>query len=152
MDRVLIVDDEKEIRDGLRSRLPWGDIKSLELPHDLKQLSESSYSQIISVAVKYMRRNYGDSLTLQSVASEVHITAVWLSKLFKKELNQTFLEYLTSIRMDKAKEMLGDVRFKIYQVSQEVGYRDPVHFSKLFRKSVGLTPKEYRKLRGIQDE
>ncbi|MEK8130015.1 response regulator [Paenibacillus filicis] len=123
----------------------------LELSHELKRLGKP-HSQIISEAVKYMSRNYGDSLTLQGVAAEVHVTPVWLSKLFKKELNQTFLEFLTSIRMEKAKEMLGDVRYKIYQISQDVGYRDPVHFSKLFRKCVGYTPKEYRKLRGIQDE
>ncbi|MBP3965670.1 response regulator [Paenibacillus lignilyticus] len=109
-------------------------------------------SQIISEAEKVIQRNYGDNLTLHTVSLEVHVTPVWLSKLFKKEKQQTFLEYLTEVRIEKAKEMLGDVANKIYQVSQEVGYRDPVHFTKLFKKNVGHTPKEYRKLRGIIDE
>ncbi|OPH55984.1 DNA-binding response regulator [Paenibacillus ferrarius] len=137
--------------DTLESLRNQVEVFLLELSRSLKQLSKPQ-NQIITEAMKYMNRHYADNLTLQGVASEVHVTPVWLSKLFKKEIHQTFLEFLTSLRIEKAKEMLGDVRYKIYQVSQEVGYRDPVHFSKLFRKSVGHTPKEYRKIRGIQDE
>lgn len=125
----------------------------LAIAEDLQmQLVQQPQSQIISEAEKFIKRNYADNLTLQTVSLEVHVTPVWLSKLFKKEKQQTFLEYLTEVRIERAKEMLGDVSNKIYQVSQEVGYRDPVHFTKLFKKNVGHTPKEYRKLRGIIDE
>ncbi|MFC5648246.1 response regulator [Paenibacillus solisilvae] len=109
-------------------------------------------SQIICEAEKILRMQFAESLTLQSVASEVHVTPVWLSKLFKKEKQKTFLESLTDIRMERAKEMLGDVRSKIYQISCQVGYKDPVHFSKLFKKQTGCSPKEYRKQLGISDE
>jgi two-component system response regulator YesN len=112
----------------------------------------SSPGQIIREADKYIRQHYAESLTLPSVAAEVHVTPVWLSKLFKKEMHKTFLEYLTDIRMDKAKEMLADVQYKIYEVSSCVGYKDPVHFTKLFKKQMGCTPKEYRKLQGISDD
>lgn len=108
--------------------------------------------QIIQEADRIIRRRYSESLTLPSVAAEVHVTPVWLSKLFKKELRKTFLEYLTDIRMEKAKKMLADVQYKIYEVSAQVGYKDPVHFTKLFKKQTGLTPKEYRRLQGIADE
>ena len=77
------------------------------------------------------------------------MTPVWLSKLFKKELGKTFLEYLTDIRMERAKRMLEEVQFKVYEVSSQVGYKDPVHFAKLFKKQTGYTPSEYRKLQGI---
>lgn len=48
--------------------------------------------------------------------------------------------------------MLGDTKYKIYQVSNQVGYKDPVHFTKLFKKLVGVTPKEFRRLQGILDD
>lgn len=105
--------------------------------------------QIIQGAEKFIRSRYAEGLTLQSVAEEVHVTPVWLSKLFKKETGKTFLEYLTDIRVERAKRMLDEVQYKIYEVSAEVGYKDPVHFTKLFKKQTGHTPKEYRRLRGI---
>ncbi|QHW32860.1 response regulator [Paenibacillus rhizovicinus] len=108
-----------------------------------------SPSQIIQEAEKFIRKHYAQSLTLQSVAEEVHVTPVWLSKLFKKELGKTFLEYLTDIRMERAKGMLEEVQYKVYEVSSQVGYKDPVHFTKLFKKQTGHTPKEYRRLQGI---
>mgnify|MGYP001171406557 CR=1 FL=1 len=122
-----------------------------EISADFRKLSETP-SQIVSEAEKILNRDYAESLTLQSVASAVHVTPVWLSKLFRKELNQTFLEYLTEIRIKKAKEMLCDVKYKIYQISYQVGYKDPVHFSKLFKKQVGCTPKEFRRMQGVADE
>ncbi|MDG0791393.1 response regulator [Cohnella ginsengisoli] len=109
-------------------------------------------SQIIQEADKFIRAHYAESLTLPSVAAEVHVTPVWLSKLFKKEMHQTFLEYLTDIRMEKAKRMLSDVQYKIYEISAQVGYKDPVHFTKVFKRQTGLTPKEYRRMQGIADE
>ncbi|NBD24668.1 helix-turn-helix domain-containing protein [Paenibacillus glycinis] len=105
--------------------------------------------QIIQAAEKFIRGRYADGLTLQSVAEEVHVTPVWLSKLFKKETGMTFLEYLTEIRMERAKRMLEEVQYKVYEVSTQVGYKDPVHFTKLFKKQTGHTPKEYRRLQGI---
>ncbi|WP_054027366.1 response regulator [Bacillus sp. FJAT-28004] len=118
---------------------------------DFRKLSDTP-SQIVYEAEKILHRDYAESLTLQSVAMAVHVTPVWLSKLFKKEKRKTFLEYLTEIRIEKAKEMLSDIKYKVYQISFQVGYKDPVHFSKLFKKQVGCTPKEYRRQRGIADE
>ncbi|RED64959.1 response regulator [Cohnella lupini] len=123
----------------------------LGMAADFRKMSASP-SQIVLEAEKIIRKRFADNLSLQSVADEVHVTPVWLSKLFKKEKRMTFLEYLTDMRIVKAKEMLGDVRFKIYQISYQVGYKDPVHFTKLFKKQSGLTPKEFRKQRGIVDD
>jgi two-component system response regulator YesN len=123
----------------------------LDMASDFRKLAGSP-SQIVLEAEKMIRKRYSDNLSLQAVADEVHVTPVWLSKLFKKEKRMTFLEYLTDVRITKAKEMLGDVRHKIYQISYQVGYKDPVHFTKLFKKQSGLTPKEFRKQRGIVDD
>ncbi|SFJ78893.1 two-component system, response regulator YesN [Paenibacillus sp. UNC496MF] len=108
-----------------------------------------SPGQIIQAAERFIRDRYAEGLTLQHVAEEVHVTPVWMSKLFKKETGKTFLEYLTDLRMERAKRMLESVQFKVYEVSSQVGYKDPVHFAKLFKKQTGHTPKEYRRLQGI---
>ncbi|QJD87031.1 response regulator [Cohnella herbarum] len=123
----------------------------LSMAADFRKLTASP-SQIVLEAEKMIRKRYSENLSLQIVADEVHVTPVWLSKLFKKEKKQTFLEYLTEVRIMKAKDMLGDVKYKIYQISYQVGYKDPVHFTKLFKKQSGFTPKEYRKQRGIADD
>ncbi|MBB6637250.1 response regulator [Cohnella thailandensis] len=146
--------------------LVWESLEQFDTMESLRDRSEkylldmagdfrkhaASPSQITQEADRYIRKHYAECLTLPSVAAEVHVTPVWLSKLFKKEMRKTFLEHLTDIRMEHAKKMLADVRYKIYEVSSGVGYKDPVHFTKLFKKQLGLTPKEYRKLQGISDE
>ncbi|QNK54908.1 response regulator [Paenibacillus sp. PAMC21692] len=109
-------------------------------------------SQIVHEAQRFILRQYQDNLTLQTVADHVHVTPVWLSKLFKKETEMNFLEYLTDVRMTKAAELLVDLNLKIYQISFMTGYQDPVHFSKLFKKKFGCTPQEYRNSRGCQHE
>lgn len=137
--------------DTLQSLRDQTEIFLQAIAADFRKLSGAP-SQIVYETEKILHRDYAESLTLQSVAMAVHVTPVWLSKLFKKEKRKTFLEYLTEIRIEKAKEMLGDIQYKVYQISFQVGYKDPVHFSKLFKKQVGCTPKEYRRQRGIADE
>ena len=155
---------------GLSSKLKadnpialWEQLEQYDTLQSLRELTEryllamaeewrgqsTAISQIVTEAEKMINKSYASNISLQSVADSVHVTSVWLSKLFRKEKGVTFLEYLTSVRMEKAKLMLGDVKYKIYQISYEVGYKDPVHFSKLFKKQVGCTPKEYRRQKGI---
>jgi two-component system response regulator YesN len=143
--------DELEQFDNLQSLRVRTEQYLLSMAADFRELTASP-SQIVLEAEKIIRKRYSENLSLQIVADEVHVTPVWLSKLFKKEKKKTFLEYLTDVRIMKAKEMLGDVKYKIYQISYQVGYKDPVHFTKLFKKQSGCTPKEYRKQRGIADE
>lgn len=143
--------EQLEQYDNLQSLREQTESYLLNIAADFRKLTASP-SQIVLEAEKIIRKRYADNLSLQIVADEVHVTPVWLSKLFKKEKKKTFLEYLTDVRIMKAKEMLGDVKYKIYQISYQVGYKDPVHFTKLFKKQSGFTPKEYRRQRGIADE
>lgn len=147
----MILWDRLERYDTLESLRGQAELCLLEMARDFAELAASP-GQIIQEAERYILQHYAANLTLQSVAAEVHVTPVWLSKLFKKEKHQTFLEYLTEVRMNNAKKMLGEVKYKIYQISSLVGYKDPVHFTKLFKKQAGCTPKEFRKLQGIADE
>jgi len=143
--------EKLEQYDSLESLRVQAEAHLLAIAADFRKLSVGP-SQIVLIAEQVIRSRYADNLSLQTVADEVHVTPVWLSKLFKRDKQMTFLAYLTEVRIARAKEMLGDVGNKIYQVSYQVGYKDPVHFTKLFKKQTGLTPKEYRKQRGIADE
>ncbi|RKP53065.1 response regulator [Cohnella endophytica] len=143
--------EQLEQFDNLQSLRMKAEQYLLEMAEDFRKMATSP-GQIVLEAEKIIRNRFSENLSLQIVADEVHVTPVWLSKLFKKEKKKTFLEYLTDVRILKAKEMLGDVKFKIYQISYQVGYKDPVHFTKLFKKQSGVTPKEYRKQRGIADD
>ncbi|MFX8098759.1 helix-turn-helix transcriptional regulator, partial [Acinetobacter baumannii] len=72
------------------------------------------------------------------------IHPVWLSQLFKKETGQTYLDYLTNARIKRAKQLLRETSMKIYEIAENIGYRDLKHFGHLFKKRTGRTPKEYR--------
>ena len=69
---------------------------------------------------------------------------IYLSRLFKKEIGMSFTDYLTNIRVDNAKKLMADPSIKIYEISQKIGYAGPKHFSHIFKKTTGITPKEYR--------
>ena len=72
------------------------------------------------------------------------ISPYYFSKLFKEETDQTFVEYLTAIRVEKAKEMLTSPSSSIKEVCAAVGYSDPNYISRIFKKVTGQTPTEYR--------
>ncbi len=87
-------------------------------------------------------RDYG--ISLNTVAEYVNMSPNYFSTVFAQETGRTFIEYITSIRIDKACELLGNTNLKTIDISLEVGYQDAHYFSTLFKKEVGLTPREYR--------
>ncbi|MBS4219293.1 AraC family transcriptional regulator [Bacillus sp. FJAT-49711] len=100
---------------------------------------------VITKALHYMERECNNA-TLESVAEEVYMTPTYLSALFRKNTGYTFISKLTQIRIEKAKTMLKGTPLKNYEVAEMVGYRDSRYFSQIFRKTVGITPTEYREL------
>ncbi len=110
----------------------------------LLQSNESHGHFIIERTKKLLEERYGEPIIQQTLAEELQIHPVWLSQLFKKETGRNFLDYLTEIRMEKAKEMLRGSNQKIYEIANAIGYRDIQYFRKLFKKWTGYTPKEYR--------
>ncbi|WP_235885517.1 response regulator [Paenibacillus cymbidii] len=137
--------------DTLESLQRQATIRLLATAASLKAQSDSR-SQIVHEAKRIIIQRYNDNLTLQMVAEHVHVTPVWLSKLFKKETGMNFLEFMTDIRLTKAAELLTDLNYRVYQISYMIGYQDPVHFSKLFKKKYGCNPQEYRNSKGNQHE
>ncbi|MCD8336043.1 MAG: response regulator [Lachnospiraceae bacterium] len=113
---------------------------------ELREKKNRSQSKsVISQALAYIDQNYADeTISLKEVAGYVNVSANYFSAVFSQEMRQTFVEYLTQKRMERAKELLRTTDLRSAEVAAEVGYRDPHYFSFVFRKTQGLTPRDYR--------
>lgn len=110
---------------------------------------EANFSKPIKSALNYLNHNYTDELlSLEQVSEIVNLNSSYFSALFKKRMGQGFSEYVLQLRIQKAKELLVQTNLNIAQIAQRVGYHDPKHFSKLFKKQCQIKPNEYRKLYG----
>jgi two-component system response regulator YesN len=93
----------------------------------------------------YIDQHYMDAnLSLNEVAARVNLSPSHFSTVFSQETGQTFKEYLTEVRIRRAKELLRSTTLKSFEISYQIGYSDPHYFSYVFRKHTGLSPKEYR--------
>lgn len=103
-------------------------------------------SNEITKAIQYIKHNYPRNISLQQVADHVNLSSGYLSNLFKKELQVTFVEYLNLYRIERAKELLAHTTMKSYDIAVQVGFSpEYTYFSKVFKKVTGLNPNEYRK-------
>lgn len=108
-------------------------------------ISGRRYSDIIEIAKDQIRKTYmSDEISLNTIAAEVGMSPSYFSSIFSKEMGKTFVEYLTEIRMDRAKELLMCSSMKTSEIGYEVGYKDPHYFSYIFKKTQNCTPKEFR--------
>lgn len=104
----------------------------------------SQMNQLIQAAIEYIRAHYGENINLKTVADALFITPAYLSVLFKQETQENFIDYLNHHRIERAKELLKDIRLKNYEVAYRTGFQDEKYFYKLFKKHTGLTPSQYR--------
>ena len=111
----------------------------------LKERSETEMRPI-RLAKRYMQENYNMPITLEDVAAVAGFHPTYFSTVFKKITGENFLEHLSGLRMKEARELLCDDHLRIEDIAEKVGYADAKYFVKLFKKSTGLTPQEYRKL------
>lgn len=111
--------------------------------------SGDRYGDVIQAAKSYMNENYmSEEISLGSVAASVGMSASYFSSIFSQETGRTFVEYLTDIRMEKAKELLMCSSKKTSEIGFDVGYKDSHYFSSIFKKTQGCSPKEYRSRKG----
>ncbi|WP_058302267.1 response regulator [Gorillibacterium timonense] len=137
----------------------WERALKLETLQELKALIEAYLLDLCS-AVQLKRRGrtgsvierierliderFKENLTAADIAAGVYLSPTYVSLLFKQETGETLFEYLTKVRVEQAKELLKDPQIKFYEICEAVGYSDPSHFSKVFKKMTGLTPSAYR--------
>jgi two-component system response regulator YesN len=105
---------------------------------------QSSGKWAVRHAIVYIDENYMKNLSLDLVASQIHLNPVYFGHLFKNETSKNFSDYLVEVRLKHAKQLLQATPLKIYEICERVGYKDIKYFYKLFKKHVGVTPSEYR--------
>lgn len=120
--------------------------KILSTTIDLREaVSRKKYHSILEEAKSYIEQHYDDvNISLNSVAASVNLSPNHFSSIFSQEMGKTFVEYLTFVRMEKAKELLRTSSLKSAEIAYAVGYKDAHYFSYLFKKNQDCTPKEYR--------
>lgn len=106
--------------------------------------SENLQDSQKSIIKKYIKENYKRDLSAGDVAGILGYSDVYFSKIFKQLFDDTFINYLTNLRIEKAKVLLKDVSFNIKEVGASVGYTDSNYFTKVFKRAVGMSPSEYR--------
>ncbi len=122
------------------------------LEHGIRQVFSDSFlpggknKRIISQVLQYIQDNVNTNVTLNEIAQNIYISPNYLGYLFKEEMGMTFNEYLQQYRMKLAQKLLKSHKFKVYEISAMVGYKNPSYFSKLFTEYTGgICPSDYEK-------
>ncbi|AOT71347.1 response regulator transcription factor [Geosporobacter ferrireducens] len=98
----------------------------------------------MNAIVNYVEKNYQNRISLEEVADYVNLNPQYLSRLVKKELGIGFSNYVTNLKIEKAKELLLETDMPVLNISLELSYNEPNYFCRVFKKIVGMTPMEYR--------
>lgn len=134
---ILAIDGHQELR-------KWYIDKLSSACHHIMSHKNEQPVGIVDEAKNYILSNFHKDISLDEVSRLTKISPYYFSKVFKDETGQNFIEYLTSIRVERAKELLGNSKLSIKEICAQSGYSDPNYFSRLFKKCVGVTPTEYR--------
>ncbi|MBP3271919.1 MAG: AraC family transcriptional regulator [Ruminococcus sp.] len=104
-----------------------------------------SCNSTVTNARLFIDKNYTDhDLSLGTVADAVGLSPAYLSALFKRETGSNLSEYITFVRIEHSKELLGRTRKLFYEVADSVGFRDYRYFSQIFKRHTGMTPRQYQ--------
>lgn len=119
-----------------------------QLPEEEVEVPEESGSEannfVVRQALQFLKDNYKEKVTLGQVAEHCYVSQWHLSKLLNRQVKKNFYDILNQIRIEKAKELLCDGSLRISDVSDLVGYGEAAHFSRVFKKEVGMSANEYR--------
>lgn len=135
----------EEIRDFSQVEEVWQ--KNLkEIAREAGAIAERKMnSYYMDQILDYVQKNFMKELSLEEVAEYVNLSVGYLSNYFKGKMGMTFVDYLTKLRIEKAKELLMYTNDKIYKIAEQVGYQNSQYFVTIFKKKTGVTPAEYRK-------
>lgn len=137
LEEFQLIDDLSELKVWCRERLEF-------ITRTINEIREKKVSSLILKSRDYIGTNYASELTLEEVSREVNISPYYFSRLFKDETGENFIEYLTLVRIQKAKELLDEGVLSVKEICFQIGYGDPNYFSRIFKKVVGKTPTEYK--------
>ena len=104
----------------------------------------SGNSLIVAKSLQYINKNYKEKITLKDIEDNLHVNPSYFSTLFKQEMGTTFTEYLNSVKVNYACELLTETNLSIIDISLATGFEDQSYFTKVFKRKCKMTPKEYR--------
>ena len=113
--------------------------------NEVKEKPVVKKERVITGITKYMQEHLSEDVSLHILSEEFHLNSQYISQLFKNEIGVNFLTYLTNIRMEHVKKLLLSTSLSIAEVSEQSGYGDYRVFTKVFKKSEGITPSQYRR-------
>ncbi len=137
VDDLLSIEDPIELKVWCRERIE-------QVSQAIGDMMEKRLNSLILMAVNYIKENYRKEIALEDISREVNISPHYFSKLFKEQVGENFIDYITSLRIQKAKEHLAENRLSVKEICFDIGYTDPNYFSRLFKRVVGITPTEYK--------
>ncbi|MFH5187392.1 response regulator [Paenibacillus sp. TAB 01] len=122
------------------------------LDEECEACEDASFSDKIIKRIKeHVEANF-QTATLQSLSELVHMNPYYLSKYFKQKTGENFSEYILRVKMNKAAELLLDINYRTYEISEIVGYSNTKNFTRTFRKYYGKSPREFRNFETIKDD
>ncbi|CAM4119354.1 response regulator [Lederbergia lenta] len=116
----------------------------LHVTQSIQSMYHTHKKDVIMITKEYMEKNYHKPITLEEVGEMVHLSPHYFSKMFKIRTGRSFIDYLTDIRVERAKELMHTHEKNIKEICYAVGYNDPNYFSRVFKKMTGFSPSEYR--------
>ncbi|KPU45564.1 HTH-type transcriptional activator Btr [Oxobacter pfennigii] len=112
----------------------------------------SSKSIITNDAINYIRQNYANKISLNSISEYVCISPYYLCRIFKQETGKSLNEFIISVRVEHAKKLFDTTTYKVWEVCEKSGFHNSKYFSQVFKKIVGITPKEYKEMKKQEDK
>jgi len=138
-----ILDRKMTQSDILRLQLKlWSEIS--EVIDEINILRDTNMDSIINKAKDYILKNYVDEISLEEISQYVSVSPYYFSKLFKQQTGENFIDFLTYVRIEKAKEMLRVTDLSMKVIAKKVGYKDPNYFSRVFKKVTQMKPSDFR--------
>ena len=110
------------------------------------KIDEKSEEIIILKAKKYIDSNWNKDISLTDVAEHVFLNPAYFSRLFKQLTAENFIDYIIKIRIEKAIELMKEHKYKIYEISDKIGYKSSKYFTKIFKENTGYSPAEYSRI------
>ena len=119
----------------------------MECSQAVSSIKKAEENPIIKKVCTYVDENLSSDISLESAADFAGVSSFYLSKLFKEEKGETFINYISDKRLEKSRQLLESTEYSIKEITAEVGYNDQNYFSRIFKSKYGLSPKEYRKVK-----